>query len=347
MANITFSEGSGLNDSIYGKSQAPLRMLIEKRAEAFEEKSMLDELFMMDESKNWAEKYSTMTAMDGFDPVGENGKYPVDGMQEGFSQTLEHVTWKNSFSISREIIEDGKVLDLKKKPVGFVTSYYRTRELFGAALFGAAINGEKVARFRGRQFKAIGADGERFFSLAHPSAVKGPAQSNAFADAFSVDALAYLEAKMQQFKGDNNELVNASPTGILIPNDPALKKAVFAAIGADKDPDTANNGYNFQHGRWNVLIWPYLNQFITSNDMPWILCDLDYNEEYGGAIFADRTPLDIRSTIDENTDANVWRGYARFTAGFNDWRAFAIGGMSGGDTLIPGGTLDDGTSEIE
>ena len=84
MAHITFSEGSGLNDSIYGKSQAPLRMLIESRAEAFEEKSILNEVFMMDESKHWAEKYSTLTAMDGFDPVGENGAYPVDGMEEGY-----------------------------------------------------------------------------------------------------------------------------------------------------------------------------------------------------------------------------------------------------------------------
>ncbi|MFR1988885.1 MAG: hypothetical protein ACLS3C_01980 [Oscillospiraceae bacterium] len=38
-----------------------------------------------------------MTAMEGFQPVGENGDYPVDGMQEGFSKFLEHMTWKNSF----------------------------------------------------------------------------------------------------------------------------------------------------------------------------------------------------------------------------------------------------------
>ena len=31
MANITFSEGSGLNDSIFGKSQAPIRMLNAKQ----------------------------------------------------------------------------------------------------------------------------------------------------------------------------------------------------------------------------------------------------------------------------------------------------------------------------
>lgn len=333
MAHITFSEGSGLNDSIYGKSQAPLRMLIESRAEAFEEKSILNEVFMMDESKNWAEKYSTLTAMDGFDPVGENGAYPVDGTEEGFSKTLEHMTWKNSFAISREIMEDGKLLDLKKKPVGFVKSYYRTRENLGAALFGAAMNGSSTALFRGRNFDTTCADGLNLFHTGHLSKMSSATQSNMFSNAFSADALAYVETAMQNFKGDNDDIVNVCPNTILIPNDPALKKAVFAAIGADKDPDTANNGYNYQFGRWNVLIWNYLNPFVADGAQPWILADLDYNNEYGGAIFTDRTPLDVRSSIDENTDANVWRGYARFTAGFNDWRAFAIGGVSGGTEL--------------
>ena len=30
---IIFSEGSGLNDSIYGKCQAPIRMFLEQRGE--------------------------------------------------------------------------------------------------------------------------------------------------------------------------------------------------------------------------------------------------------------------------------------------------------------------------
>lgn len=333
MANITFSEGSGVTDSIYGKSQAPIRMLVESRAESYEERSILKEVFMMDTSKHWAEKYTTLTAMDGFDPVGENGAYPLDGMEEGFAQTLEHVTWKNSFSISREIMEDGKLLDLKKKPVGFVKSYYRTRENLGAALFGAALTGAKTASYRGRTFNACAADGVSFFNTSHKSKVRGAAQSNVFSAEFSQDALDAVETAMQNFKGDNNELVNVAPNTILIPNDAALKRRVFEVIGAEKDAESSQNGYNYQFGRWNVLIWNYLNQFISSGNMPWILADLDYNEEYGGAIFTDRTPLDVRSTIDENTDANVWRGYARFTAGFNDWRAFAAGGMTGGTEL--------------
>ena len=103
MAGITFTEGSGLQDSIFGKSQAPIRMFLEKRGEAFEQQSMLKELFNMENSNKWAEKMGTMTAMEGFQPVGENGTYPLDSMQEGFDKTLEHMTWKDSFSMSQEL----------------------------------------------------------------------------------------------------------------------------------------------------------------------------------------------------------------------------------------------------
>lgn len=333
MANITFTEGSGLQNSIFGKSQEPIKLFIEKKAEAFEQKSMLPELFSMDTSTHFGEKITGMTAMDGFQPVGENGNYPTDGMQEGYSKFLEHMTWKDSFSISREIIEDGKLMDLRRQPAGFVTGYHRTREKFGAALLGNALQKKTEMSFCGAKFDCTAADGRPLFSKTHPSKIGKKMQSNCYADAFSANALAALEAKMQDFRGDNEEVLDVTPGTILIPNDYSLKKEVFAAIGADKDPATANNGFNFLFGRWNVIVWPYLNQFIEDGTAPWILLDKRYNEENGGAVWLDRVKLEVRSEIASN-DANVWKGYARFTAGFHDWRFAACGGVTGGSTLI-------------
>ncbi|MBO4265467.1 MAG: Mu-like prophage major head subunit gpT family protein [Clostridia bacterium] len=334
MSNITFTESSALADSVFGKSQAPIRLFIEKRGEAFEEKSLVKDIFNMNTSKHWAEKFTSLTAMDGFMPVGENGAYPVDGMREGYEKLLEHMTWKNSFSLSREILEDSKIIDLKRKPTAFITSFYRTREKFGAALLGAAASGASSVTFAGNTFDTKSADGENLFSKTHPSILGKGSQSNKFSDTFSADALAAAESEMQNFKGDNGEILDIAPDTIIIPNDYELKKTVFSVIGADKDPATANNGYNFHFGRWNVIVWPYLNQYLSGDDTPWILMDSRYNNEYGGAVWLDRTKLEVRSRLDEATDANVWQGYARFIAGFNDWRAFAIGGITGGTTLV-------------
>ena len=331
--NIIFSEASGLNDSVYGKCQAPIRMFLEKRGEDFEKNSVLKNLFLMGKSGNYADMMTTMTAMSGFEPVGENGAYPLDGMQEGYQKLLKYQTWKDSFSVSKEMMEDGKLMDMRKQPAAFMTSYNRTRELFGAALYGAAMMGKSTVKFKGLDFDLKGADGSALFATQHAPKVSGSKQSNCFSDAFSVDALGKMETKMHLFRGDNDEILDVAPDTILIPEIADLKKAVFAAIGADKEPTTANNAFNYQYGRWNVIIWPYLNQFITAGTSPWVLLDSKYNETYGGAVWNDRIQLEVRSTIDDNTDANVWRGRSRFNAGFNDWRFAAVGGMTGGSTL--------------
>lgn len=331
--NIIFSESSGLNDSIYGKCQAPIRMFLEKRGEEFEQNSVLKNLFFMGKSGNYADMMTTMTAMSGFEPVGENGAYPLDGMQEGYQKLLKYQTWKDSFSVSKEMMEDGKLMDMRKQPAAFMTSYNRTRELFGAALYGAAMNGAGSVTFKGVKFDLTGADGSNLFAKEHTPKVSGDKQCNCFKDAFSVDALSKLETAMHLFRGDNDEILDVAPDTILIPEIATLKKDVFAAIGADKDPVSANNAFNYQYGRWNVIVWPYLNQFVTKGTSPWVLLDSKYNETYGGAVWNDRVQLEVRSTIDENTDANVWRGRSRFNAAFNDWRFAAIGGVAAGNAL--------------
>ena len=330
---IVFSEGSNINDSIYGKCQAPIRMFLEQRGEAFEQESVLKNLFVMGKSENYGDMMTTMTAMDGFDPVGENGAYPTDGMQEGYKKLLVYETWKDSFRISQEMIEDSKLMDLKKRPAAFMTAYNRTREKFGACLYGNAIQGNAAASFRGKSFDIKAADGSNLFATAHAPKISGSTQTNLFADESSAANLGKMETAMQLFRGDDNEILDVAPDTILIPNIATLKNAVFAAIGADKEPTTANNAFNYQYGRWNVIIWPYLNQYITSGTAPWILLDSKYNTTYGGAVWNDRIQLAVRSTIDENTDANVWRGRSRFNATFNDWRFAACGGVSGGSDL--------------
>ena len=332
--NIIFSEGSGLNDSIYGKCQAPIRMFLEQRGEQFEKQSVLKDLFLMGKSENYGDLMTSMTAMSGFEPVGENGAYPLDGMQEGHQKLLVYETWKDSFAISAEMMEDSKVMDMKKQPAAFITSYNRTREMFGAALYGGAISGKATATFKDRNFDINSADGVTLFNTKHPGKVSKKEQSNKFSDAFSVDALGKMEAAMHLFRGDNDEILDVAPDTILIPESATLKKEVFAAIGADKEPTTSNNAFNYQYGRWNVIVWSYLNQFVTtSGTVPWVLMDSKYNQAYGGAVWNDRVKLAVRSTVDENTDANVWRGRSRFNATFNDWRFAAVGGISGGTTL--------------
>ena len=326
--SIIFSKGAGLNKSVYGESYEPIKLMIEKKAEAFEKLSILPKIFNMDKSTNFAEKLSSMTSMDGFMPVDEGGSFPVDTWQEGYSKTFTHITFKNEFSITEEMLDDSKILNLRKKPTAFINGYLRMRETFGSSLVAGGIGTSIV--FRGKTVSTTANDGLSLFNTAHTSITGGATQSNAFTNAFSAAALGLAETAMQNFKDDNGNILGVTPDTIVIPNIAALKKLVFETIGADKDPATANNGFNYQFGRWNVIVDPY---WQPATGAPWILISSQYNEDNIGAVWFDRKPLKIKADEDPNTWNMVWRGRARFSAGFNDWRFAAIGGYTSGSTL--------------
>lgn len=336
MAGYTFSFASGLNDSVFGKSLAPIKNIIEKRGEAWEQKSLIKDIFNVYNSKSWGEKFTYMTGMNGFMPTGENASSPHDEMQEGYDKIIVPYVWRDRFSITHVAISDSKNIDLKKRPAGFTAGYHRTREMFAAALLGAAVKKSITASFRGTDFSVSTADGKALFDTSHPSKLGKKGQTNLFADEFNIKTLGAAETAMQNFKGDNGEILDISPDTIIIPNDYELKNQVFEAIGSDKDPSTSNNGFNYHYGRWNIIVHPYLNQFITAGVKPWILFDSKANEEYDGAVWIEREPLNIKVFEDNDTRACVWDGFARFGASFNDWRPFAIGGITGGTTLISG-----------
>ena len=332
MAQIVFGKMSGLNDSIYGKSEAPIKAFLEENVKAYTDMSFVEKVFKMMSSDNYGEKLTSLTSLaQGFMPVGEGGAYPKDDRQEGYSKFMEHETWKDSFTVTKEMMEDSKLLDLNRTGAkGFIDAYALTREKYGASILVGAVNGTSTT-FRGMRVDCTCNDGLSIFSTAHTSATgNANVQSNKFSNAFSEDALGLVETAMQNFYDDNGEVLTVAPDTIIIANDAAMKKKVFAAIGADKDPNTSNNAFNYVFGRWNVITSPYLNNLPNG---AWILEDSKYNDNYNGLIWFDRIPLTISSYIDENTDNNVWKGRSRFVAGCNDWRGIAVAGITGGTTL--------------
>lgn len=334
MAGIVFSEGSGVADSIYGKYQGAIQMYTEKHYETFESKSMLPMIFKTVKSKSYGEGFGGLGAMDNWGPTKEGGKSQTLSMEETYKKFVEHVEWRGNFIITRAMAMDSKIVDMKKQPVAFTQAYHRTREEFGAALLAGAISGKKSIKYGNISFDLTTADGKTLFNLEHPSKKGKGNQCNVFSDELTLDALDYAESRMHLFKGDNMELVDVRPSRIIIPDDPQMFRKAMEAVGSHDNPMAMNNAFNYQFGRWEIVMWPYLNQFLEKGLHPWILMDPNYNELYGGAILTDREGLDIVSYVDQGTRNNIWDGYARFNGLFNDWRPFAIGGVPGGEQLV-------------
>lgn len=333
---LTVSIGSGLNGTIYGDCQVPLKAFLESRGEAFQRESLLPYLYRMEKSRHWAERYSSETAMGDFEPVGEGGDYPKTGFEDGYFRDIVNMTFKQSFSVTQELVEDCLLGTMKQRANKLVTAYGRTREKFGRILYAGGLYGTTVS-YKGKTFACGSADGQALFSKTHPNKVNGAKQTNLYKGTFTNTLLGKIETEMQNIKGDNGELLGVAPDTIWIPNDAALKDAVFSAVGADKEPTSGNNAFNYQFGRWNIIVDPYLTAALTdlgkSSEKPFFLLDSKFIELNDGPIFQDRVPLDVKSVIDSNNDNNVWQGRARFGAGFADWRFVAVGNMSTGTDL--------------
>lgn len=333
---LTVSIGSGLNGTIYGDCQVPLKAFLESRGEAFQRESLLPYLYRMEKSRHWAERYSSETAMGDFEPVGEGGDYPKTGFEDGYFRDIVNMTFKQSFSVTQELVEDCLLGTMKQRANKLVTAYGRTREKFGRILYAGGLYGTTVS-YKGKTFACGSADGQALFSKTHPNKVNGAKQTNLYKGTFTNTLLGKIETEMQNIKGDNGELLGVAPDTIWIPNDAALKDAVFSAVGADKEPTSGNNAFNYQFGRWNIIVDPYLTAALTdlgkSSEKPFFLLDSKFIELNDGPIFQDRVPLDVKSVIDNNNDNNVWQGRARFGAGFADWRFVAVGNMSTGTVL--------------
>lgn len=331
--SVIFSQASGVNDSIFGKSQEPIKAIITEQVEAFEAVSLIDKLFYMDKSKNFSEKYTIETSLGDFEPVGENGAYPKTGMQEGFSKIIEPETWKSSFEVTQEMIEDAKIGKIKGRAKQFTTSYNRTREKYAANLLAAGVGSSM--KIKGKTYNVTCADGRPMFDKSHPSATKkGYTQSNLFKAAFSRKVLNKVQEMMQKFTDDDGNLLNVMPDTIIIPNSGELKDAVYAAVGSELDPNSNNNAWNFQCGLWNVMVWNYLPETLEGEEY-FFVADSQFLQDYMCMPFVDRVPLTVKSHVDENTDANVFKGRARFAAGLNNWRGIALcgAGFTGGTDL--------------
>lgn len=329
---IIISENSHLNDPLFGKWQAPIASFLEKRAEAIDQGSVAKKIFREVNSTHFAESYGGMTAMGDFSPSAENGAYPVTDFQVGHMKTIQNYTWKNSFTISRELIDDGNLIELKKRPAAFMTAFDRTVERFYARMLGNALQGKTSFALDGIDFDTTSADGVCVFSNAHKGKVSKRTLVNAYKDEFSAEMLGKAATAMQNMKDDDDNTLGLVPDTIIIPNIEGIKAAVWAAVGSEKIPGSSNNDYNYQFGNWNVIIWPYLNDFIGSLTAPWIIMDSKYCQECDVAIKQEREPLTVTSVIDDN-DANRWKGRARFGGGFVDFRGMLAGGLAAGGNL--------------
>ena len=323
--------------------QEPITMILENETEKYEQGSILPKIYVMKKTDVYQEEYRSSTAMGNFRPTEDLEPANLTDFEDSFGKTFRTQIWTNSFAISKQTIEDKQRLTLNGKAHNFVKTYGRTRELYGIAMLAGALSDNIV--FSGKKFDTTGMDttnGEidgpkrTYFHNTHLSVIPDTApQSNKFRGSINLyedgaheklkELVGKVATEMQNYYDDKGNILTINPTRIVAPNHYLFKDVLMTTLGSGKTADMGGNAKNIQAGEWELIFTPYLNNHtgFTEADQAFVMIDPSANVERYGAVWFDRTPLEIESYYDKRTKANIWDGRARYGAAFGDFRAMA------------------------
>ena len=330
---VTFSKHGGLNDEAWKVIDTELSMVIQDTdTEKNKDDELVKALYNVKSSKKFGEKQGSMTEFGNFQEVSEGDNAIQDDIQMGFSKLIEHTQFIKSFVCTREAKDDGDIDMMKQAAANFVRSYKRSRAQFASDCLVAE---GTTFTYGGKTYDKTTGDGKGLFAQDHPGKRTGVAdQSNVYTDAFGNDAtvLYKLANKGRNFKNQSGNVMGYTFDTIIIPgNCPRLEDLVKRIIHSEQIVNSPNNDINTQKGIWKLVVnhrWE-----AAASTEPYIIASSEALRELNAGVFFDRVPLDVANEVDINSRDLKWSGYARWSAGFYDWRAFIMGGAQSGSSL--------------
>lgn len=176
---IIFNIDRAIADSSFNVLGLSIPMLLTNQIEAFEKGSKINSLFVNKSLTGYSESFHTSVSHGGFRPSEDMEIAKLHDWEDSYGKTFTAQTWKDSFAISQEALEDNKDLEIGKKVAEFGTNYSRTREQYCAATTAGAL--AKSYKFGGKKFSVNAidtTDGEidgpkqKYFDRYHYTSVK-------------------------------------------------------------------------------------------------------------------------------------------------------------------------------
>jgi hypothetical protein len=274
----------------------------------------------------------------------------ISDFEESYFQQFTTQIWTNSFVVSKQTMEDNKMMDIDTKSMGFIKSYGRTREQYAVHMIGAGLGHTytdyKIYAKAGKGMDTVDGDIEgtrqQYFHNQHKTVKLRDGrdqitQSNKFYADLKFDAnipdleekvldvLGQVEAKMAVYTDDKGNIVPVDVNKIVTGKNYRLVDILMRGLKSKYGAAMEGNGINTQYGKYKVVVNPYLSGIkgFTDKESGLLLISDERNREGLGAVWFDRVPLTVRSYVDQKTEANVWAGRARFGAGYGDFRAMS------------------------
>lgn len=338
---VTFSKGSGQNEGVYKAIEGVITAHInDVDTGVNNDDEVLKGIFVVSKKNSgFGARQATMGEFGNFVGVDEGNVAVLDKIQEGYGKLIEHEPFLKGFSITREMLDDSKdyIDAIKMTSANFVNSYKRSRLCFATEYLAAA---GTTFTYEGKTYDRTTGDGKALFATDHLGKKQGVAnQSNVFTnelwdytgtpDALMLQRLANIG---RNFKNESGRALGYTFDTIVIPgNCWQMEEGLNRIIGSAGVVGSANNDINTQKGKWRLIVNP--RWIATTGTYPYLLLSSEANKELNALPFYDRSPLDVRNEIDNNTRNMNWTGYTRFSCGCFNWRAIMMGGAASGTTL--------------
>ena len=348
---IIYNIEEAIKNSAFNVLQEPIKMILDNQKEAYEQNSIISKFFVMKTTDRYMEEYRSQTSMDGFKPTEDMEVAPISDFEESYFQQYTFQIWTNSFVISKQTMEDGKLMDVDMKANAFIKGYNRTREQYAVSMIGAALGNTyedlKITAKSGKGMDTVTGDIEgtrqQYFSGLHKTVQLRDGrpqitQSNKFTATLNftdgvtpdleekvLDVLGQVESIMATYKDDKGNITPVEVDTIFVGQNYRLIDILTRGLKSKYGASMDGNGINTQYGKYKIVVSPYLSGIdgFKDADNGLILASSSRNREGLGAVWFDRKPLEVRSYKDDKTEANVWAGRARWGAGFGDFRAMS------------------------
>ena len=328
---VIFSKHGGQNDEAWKVIDTELSMVIQDTdTEKNKDDELVKSLFNVKTSKKFGEKQGSMTEFGNFEEVSEGDNGIQDDYSMGFSKLIEHHQFIKTFMCTREARDDGDIDLMKQTAANFVRSYKRSRAQYASDCLVAE---GATFTYGGKSYDKTTGDGKALFATDHPGKKTGvPVQSNVFTNAFDQVILYKLANIGRNFKNQSGNVMGYTFDTIIIPgNTPALEDYIKRLIHSTQIIGSDYNDINTQKGLWKLIVdhrWE-----AAPNTAPYILVSSEAQRELNAGVFFDRVALDVSNEVLNKSRNLEWSGYARWSAGFNAWPAYILGGASAGTTI--------------
>lgn len=264
----------------------------------------LSDFYRMDTSQDSFERTSEAGALPDFTEFG--GTVTYQSQNQGYDVTYTHKEFVNGFQITRDLYDDDRHGIWERKPKALADAYMRTRQKHGARVFNNAFSVDTYF-FNHTEGVALCSDSHTTTSGASTST----GFDNKITSSLTATAVEAARIQFRGFRGDQGERISVMPDMLLIPVD--LYGRAYEIVESAGKPDSANNDANVHKGAYKIVDWEYLTD---SND--WFMMDSNLMKDM--LVWYDRIKLEFGMAEELDTLVAKWRAYARYSAGYDNWR---------------------------